>query len=101
VVPAATFGLLVSGFLAIVAFFSWLNKSAGLGAMVDYLIEKKKAQKAVEASLPYMIPKEREIIGYLLAKNQKVFEADFDGGHASTLISRRIIVRNVVRGQAV
>jgi hypothetical protein len=34
-----------------------------------------------------------------LAKNQKVLEADYDGGHATTLISRGIIVRYVQPGQ--
>jgi hypothetical protein len=35
---------------------------------------------------------EREIIAYLLAKNQKTFTAASDGGHARTLLSRGIVI---------
>ncbi len=41
---------------------------------------------------PFMTPKEKEIIGYLLAKNLKTFTADSDGGYAATLLSRGIII---------
>ena len=39
-----------------------------------------------------MTTKEREIIAYLLAKNQKTFTAASDGGHARTLLSRGIVI---------
>jgi hypothetical protein len=50
--------------------------------------------------IPHMRPVERQILGYLLANNQQMFEGDIDGGHASTLISRGIIVRALQPGQA-
>ena len=47
-----------------------------------------------------MTTKEREIIGYLLAKNQKMFDYTADGGDANTLISRRIVVCAMLPGQS-
>ena len=35
--------------------------------------------------------KEREIIAYLLHRRERMFTADLDGGHATTLISRGIV----------
>jgi HEPN domain-containing protein len=43
---------------------------------------------------------EREIISYLLHHNQRMFTADFDGGHAATLISRGLVKSAVRPGQA-
>ena len=47
-----------------------------------------------------MTAKEREIIGYLLANNQKMFDYTIDGGAASTLLSKRIIVCAMLPGQS-
>jgi len=46
-------------------------------------------------------PKEREIIGYLLAKNEKMFTYTSDAGDANTLISKKIVVSALVPGQSV
>ena len=50
-----------------------------------------RAKHDVQKYISLMTPKEREIIGYLLAKNQRMFTYKLDGGYASTLISRNII----------
>jgi hypothetical protein len=54
----------------------------------------------IKEELNELTAKEKEIIAYLLHKNNRLFTADLDGGHAATLISRGI-VRNALRpGQA-
>ena len=98
-VQVAVLGLLICAFLTIVGFLAAINKSVGIQEWLLYLIEKRRAQKEVSDYIPHMTDKERQIIGYLLAKNQKVLEADYDGGHATTLLSRGIIVRYVQPGQ--
>lgn len=52
---------------------------------------KRREAKAVREFIPYMTDKDREIIGYLLYHNQKMFQADQDGGYAAPLISKGII----------
>jgi hypothetical protein len=47
-----------------------------------------------------MTEKEREIIGYLIAKTQKQFIAAHDGGHAMPLISQRIVIIALQPGQS-
>lgn len=59
----------------------------------------RRQSKAIENYLPFMTEKEKTIIGYLLKYNQKTFTAAADGGHAVTLISRGIIVRQMIGGQ--
>jgi hypothetical protein len=99
VIQAATFGALLFGFLAIASLVIAINKNAGINEWVMYGIERRQAQAEVRGYIPFMTAKEREIIGYLLAKKQKTLEVDHDGGHASTLISRRIIVLYGQKGQ--
>src|ERR1035438_7219151 len=55
-----------------------------------YYINLRRSKREVERYIPHMTTKEREIIAYLLAKNQKTFLAAIDGGHAATLLSRGI-----------
>ena len=60
---------------------------------------KTRAQRVVAEYIPYMTPKERDIIAYLLAHNQKMFTNTPDGGYANTLISKGIVVCALRRGQ--
>jgi acyl-coenzyme A synthetase/AMP-(fatty) acid ligase len=53
----------------------------------------------VAAEIPQMTPKEREIVSYLLRKNQKMFTCTSDGGYANTLISKGIVVCALLGGQ--
>ena len=46
-----------------------------------------------------MTDKDKEIIGYLLHHNQKVFQTDQDGGYAAPLISKGIVRVSARRGQ--
>jgi len=67
---------------------------------IVHWIKNHNEKKWVRKYIPYMTPKEREIIGYLLSKNQKMLLTSIDGGEANTLISRGIIVQAVRPGQA-
>lgn len=65
-------------------------------ALRQHLVEKflqHRDKKRLEKELEFMTPKEREIIAYLLAKKQKVFEVLPDGEQASTLIAKGFVVR--------
>lgn len=46
-----------------------------------------------------MTEEEKQIIAYLLHKNQKTFTASSDGGHGATLLSRGVIVITAKAGQ--
>lgn len=59
----------------------------------------EREQKAVEDYLPYMTNREREIIAYLLAHNQKMFTNSADCGYANTLVSRGIVAQALRPGQ--
>ncbi|HVV77993.1 MAG TPA: hypothetical protein VHD59_00070 [Pseudolabrys sp.] len=50
----------------------------------------------IEEELSELTEKDRQIIGYLLHHNQRIFDCAMDGGHARLLISRGI-VRSAVR----
>jgi hypothetical protein len=55
--------------------------------------------REVEEYIPYMTPKDREIIAYLLHHKQRMFTADSDGGHARLLLSRGIVRVAAKHGQ--
>jgi hypothetical protein len=55
----------------------------------------------VEEYIPFMTPKDKQIIGHLLHHNQRMFEAELDGGHARLLLSRGIVRIAVQPGQMV
>jgi hypothetical protein len=61
----------------------------------------RKRRNEVEEYNPFMTPKEKEIIGYLLKHNLKTFTADSDGGYAVTLLSREIARVAVIDGQII
>lgn len=63
------------------------------------LVEQRRLRREVAAYIPSMTPREREIIAYLLAHNQRIFTNTPDGGHANTLISRGIVVPALRPGQ--
>jgi HEPN domain-containing protein len=56
--------------------------------------------EAIREELRELNVKEREIIAYLLHRGERMFTADLDGGHATTLISRGIVQRSLRQGQA-
>jgi Super-infection exclusion protein B len=54
-------------------------------------INSKRRSEEVREYIPHMTERERAIIAYLLARNQRTFTVDQDGGHAATLISMGIV----------
>jgi hypothetical protein len=60
-------------------------------ALVVRALNKRSRMKYVRGRIEEMTPKEKEIIGYLLAHNQRVFVGANDGGHARALLATRII----------
>ena len=58
-------------------------------------------QRMAHQHIPHMNDKDREIIGYLLHHNQKMFRALDDGGYADLLISKGIIRLAAKVGQIV
>lgn len=55
-------------------------------------IERFQDKRRIERELPFLTPKERTIVGYLLAKKQKMFEVLPDGEQAITLLSKGFVV---------
>jgi Super-infection exclusion protein B len=53
----------------------------------------------VEAMIPQMSPREREIVGCLLQMNQRMFTNTPDGGHAVTLVSKGVVRLALKPGQ--
>lgn len=76
-----------------VGVMEWTVEKAG-----QYL-KRLKNLKNIENYIPHMTDKEREIIAYLLNKNQKTFTCAVDGGYANTLMARGIVVSATRRGQ--
>jgi hypothetical protein len=69
------------------------------GAWILHYVGVRKQRAHLRSYIPNMTPKEREIIGYLLSHNQKLFIAAYDGGHAVPLISQGIAIVAVQPGQ--
>ncbi len=92
----AAFGLMLCGSLAITAILS----SSPVRNLIVHWFTIQKQKHAVQQYIPHMTEKEREIIAYLLAKNQKTFMYTIDGGYATTLISRGIVICGLTPDQA-
>jgi hypothetical protein len=73
--------------------------SSRLPPWMAHWIAIRREQAHLRGYIPSMTDKEREIIGYLLAKNQKLFIAAQDGGYAMPLISQRIVKIALQPGQ--
>jgi hypothetical protein len=102
VIQAAEVSVLVFGFLTV--FSVGPNVAKKWNGLWGWLAQRwaiRRAKRQVERDIPSMTPKEREIIGYLLAKNEKIFTFTSDGGNANTLISKRIVVSALLPGQSV
>jgi hypothetical protein len=101
VIQTAEVSILVFGCLSLASIGSTIVKaSSGPRAWLARQWAIRKAQQQVKKEIPSMTAKEREIIGYLLAENQKMFETTGEGGYANTLISKRIVVCALLPGQS-
>jgi hypothetical protein len=90
-IQLATITFLICAFLALASILSATAKAFSVQARFLRWLSRHSAARAVRDYIPHMTERERLIIGYLLAKNQKMFRAASDGGYASTLLSREIV----------
>jgi hypothetical protein len=79
----------------------WIGKALyqGISTKLGHYQAIRREKLRVKNAIPQMDSKEREIIGYLLAKNQRMFTNTPDGGYASTLVSKGIVVPALQPGQ--
>lgn len=92
--------VLVFGALTAASIGDSLFKAINPTARLIRWIRLRQEQKRAQAFIPYMTSKDKEIIGYLLHHNQKMFQADLTGGYAAPLISKQIIRRDLQHRQA-
>jgi hypothetical protein len=97
--PTVALCFLVCASLSLASILSALLRFFPLNIWIVHWINIARQKREVTRYIPHMTEKEKEIIGYLLAKNQKTLVAAQDGGFAMTLISRAIIVRALAPGQ--
>ena len=95
----AAFILLLCGCLACASFFSAFFRFFHIQKWFVHWFEIYRSKRRFRDYIQYMTPAEKKIIGYLLSKNQKTFSAELDGGYASTLISRGIVIIIARKGQ--
>mgnify|MGYP006185970969 CR=1 FL=1 len=88
-VPAVTATIL--GCLAIASIVSKLAEVFELERTVKEWMKVRKEVRIAREYIPYMTEKDKKIIGYLLFKNQRVFQHESDGGYAAPLIAKGII----------
>jgi hypothetical protein len=90
---------LVSSFLTIATIASAL--SIPIRKRLAVSLAKRNLAVRAEKAIRYMTDKERIIIGFLLHHNQKVFDAEQDGGYAATLLARGFVRILARRGQVI
>jgi hypothetical protein len=98
-VQVLTLALTICALLTVASLASEVIKLFPIHVWLARELVRRREQRAVREYIPHMTPKEREIVGYLLSKNQKTFTCNQDGGYAATLISRGLIVRALRGGQ--
>lgn len=91
VVQAVWFALLLTASLSVSSIASSVNGFLQPRVWIVRWSKLRSERHAVRDYIPHMQDREREIIGYLLAKNQKMFSAEADGGYAAPLLSRGIV----------
>jgi len=96
-----TIGALIFGCLTLAAMGDALAKVFNPVGRFHQWRLKHHEEREVRKFIPYMTDQDRMIIGYLLYHKQKMFQAEQDGGYAAPLISKGIIRRSGVHGQAV
>ena len=92
---------LICGLLAIASIVSAVLRFFPVQTWVVHSVNRHRAKRAVRDYIPHITPQEKKIIGYLLAKNQKIFSAESDGGYAAPLLSRGIVIVAARPGQHV
>jgi hypothetical protein len=88
VIQLGALAFLVCGCLAVANMGAAVVKFFPIQKWLKFWIDVHRNKRQIIKYIPYMTPKEREIIAYLLANNQTTFIAAADGGHAATLLAR-------------
>jgi Super-infection exclusion protein B len=101
VIQLVTFAFLLFGLLAIAGLISATLAVFPLHKWVRHWIDIRREKGSVRDYIPHMTEREREIIAYLLNKNEKTFTAESDGGYAATLVSRGIVRIPTCGGQRI
>jgi hypothetical protein len=99
VLPLVAFSFLVCFFLSLASIGSAALKFFRPEVWFLHWVNRRRGRRAVKDYIPHMTERERSIIAYLLAHNQKMIVADASGGYANTLLSRGILVRALQPGQ--
>jgi len=81
----------ISAFMVVTAAFRSIYGYFPLYQWLAQKIARRRAAQELRDYIPYMTKDERKIIGYLIFHNQKTFTAALDGGHAATLVARKIV----------
>jgi len=100
-IQLAAIASLICCFLALASIVSATLRFFPIQTRILHSINRYRAKRAVRDYIPHMTDREKQIIGYLLAKNQKMFSAESDGGYAVLLLSRGIIIVAARPGQHV
>jgi hypothetical protein len=101
IVPAVAFAFIICTALALASVAQAIVRTFPVHIWALRWLAIRKAQKEVADYIPFMSGKERQIIGYLLKKRRKSFDAAHDGGYAAPLVARGIVVFIGKHGQAV
>ncbi len=96
---AAFFGAVLFWLLTVTSIVAEFLRSEVVQQLIADAIRTRWEQRWLRNYIPTMSIREKEIIAYLLAKNQRTFVADRDGGYAMPLISHKIVVRALQPGQ--
>lgn len=95
----ATISLLICGLLAIASLLSATLRVFPLQKWIVRRLNLRRAKRELLEYIPFMTSEEKQIIAYLLHKNQKTFTASSDGGYAATLLSHGFVVITARGGQ--
>lgn len=92
-------GAIVFGCLSLATMASAIVRAIKPGEQFGRWWQLRSEKRSVREYIQYMTDKDKEIIGYLLHHNQKVFQTAQDGGYAAPLISKGIVRLSARHGQ--
>jgi hypothetical protein len=90
-VQLVAFGFLLCACLTVASCISTALKIFPIQVWLVHWNNLRRAKRGLRDYIPHMTPDERAVIAYLIAKNQKTFSAEADGGKARVLLSRGIV----------
>ena len=94
-----SFAGILCGCLALASWGSAIYNFFPIHKWFLHQINIVRSKRKLRDYIPHMTPKEKEIIAFLLAKNQKTFTAAENGGHAATLLSQGFVIVLARSGQ--